>query len=219
MIHTTKVSEFYSIVLIGGFNPLIFHPFWMLQKGLISEKDVTEKEILVHDQLTRFKIGEWLEFNVNKNRCEFKIASSEFIPIMMDLIKGTLNALPEVPITAIGINRGCVLKLDNENDYYNVGATLAPLDLWTDSFSKPRLRTIAIEDTTSENFAGKTRCLIIKPAEVKDVQYAIDVNMNNHYELQEQKVVQALKILDTNVLVNYDSFDTILTNLLNKIKQ
>lgn len=219
MMHTTKISEFYSIVLIGGFNPLIFHPFWMLQKGLISEKDVTEKEILVHDQLTRFKIGEWLEFNVSKNRCEFKIASSEFIPIMMDLIKGTLNALPEVPITAIGINRGCILRLDNENDYYTVGATLAPLDLWNDSFTNPRLRTIAIEDTTSENFAGKTRCLIIKPAEVKDVKYAIDVNMNNHYELEEQKVVQALKIFDANVLVNYDSFDTILTNLLNKIKQ
>ncbi|MCQ2233333.1 MAG: hypothetical protein MJZ24_01165 [Paludibacteraceae bacterium] len=218
MIHTTKISEFYSIVLIGGFNPLIFHPFWMLQKGLISEKDVTEKEILVHDQLTRFKIGDWLEFNVNKNRCEFKIASSEFIPIMLDLIKGTLNALPEVPITSIGINRGCILQLDNEKDYYNVGATLAPLDLWNDSFANPRLRTIAIEDTTSDNFAGKTRCLIIKPAEIKDVKYAIDVNMNNHYELDEQKVVQALKILDANALVNYDSFDTIVTNLLNNIK-
>lgn len=217
MIKTTKISEFYSIVLIGGFNPLIFHPFWMLQKGLISEKDVTENEILVHDQLTKFKIGEWLEFNVNKNRCEFKISSSEFIPVMVDLIKGTLNALPEVPIAAIGINRGCILKLDNEEDYYNVGATLAPLDIWSDSFSKPRLRTIAIEDTTSENFAGKTRCLIIKPAEVKDVNFAIDVNMNNHYELEVQRVVPALKVLDANVLANYNSFDTILANLLNKI--
>lgn len=219
MIHTTKISEFYSIVLIGGFNPLIFHPFWMLQKGLISEKDVTEKEILVHENLTQFKIGQWLEFNVNKNRCEFKIASSDFIPIMLDLIKGTLNALPEVPIAAIGINRGCILKLDNENDYYNVGATLAPLDLWVDSFNKPRLRTIAIEDTTSEKFVGKTRCLIIKPAYEENVQYAIDVNMNNHYELKAQKVVEALGILDANVHINYSSFDIILTNVLNKIKQ
>ena len=95
---------------------------------------------------------------------------------------------------------------------------MAPLDLWNDSFSKPRLRTIAIEDTTSEDFSGKTRCVIIKPAEVKNVPYVIDVNMNNHYELDPQNVIKALSIIDTNVLNNYSSFERILHNILDKIQ-
>ena len=217
MITTHKLSEFYSIVLIGGFNPLIFHPFWMLQKGLISEKDVATDKILVHEQMTHFQIGDWLEFNVNKNRCEFKIHSEEYVVIMLDLIKGTLNALPETPIMSIGINRGCILKIENERDYYKIGATLAPLEMWADSFSKPRLRTIAVEDTTSDQFSGKTRCVIIKPVEVEKVPFAIDVNMNNHYDLEPQNVVKALNIIDGNVLDNYEAFNTILGNLLNKI--
>lgn len=218
MIQTTKLTEFYSIVLIGGFNPLIFHPFWMLQKGLISEKDVTTDKLLVHEQMTHFQIGNWLEFNVNKNRCEFKIQSQEYVVIMLDLIKGTLNALPEVPIMSIGINRGCILSIGSEREYYRVGATLALLDLWNDCFEKPRLRTIAIEDTASEKFKGKSRCVIIKPAEVENVPYAIDVNMNNHYDLEPQNVVKALSIIEDNVLNNYDSFQTILDNIIRKIE-
>lgn len=218
MIKTTQLSEFYSIVLIGGFNPLIFHPFWMLQKGLISEKDVKTNKLLVHEQLTQFKIGDWLEFNVNKNRCEFKISSEEYVVVMLDLIKGTLNALPEVPIVSIGINRGCILRIENETDYYKIGATLAPLQLWENSFAKPRLRTIAIEDTTSEDFSGTTRCIMINPAKVEGAQFAIDINMNNHYDLDPQNVVKALGIIDGNARKNYSSFQTIVDNIISKIQ-
>lgn len=213
------LSEFHSIVLIGGFNPMIFHPFWMLQKKLISEKDVTQDKILVHEQLSRFKIGDWLEFTVNKNRCEFKVLSKDNVVLMLDLIKGMLNALPEIPIMAIGINKGRVVKLDNDDDYYKVGAKLAPLELWNDSFSNPRLRAIAIEDTKSENFSGTSRCVIIKPAEIEKVQYAIDVNMNNHYDLESHKVVSALRIIEAHADEHFTYFDCIVKNLFDKIEQ
>ena len=216
---TQTLSEFHSIVLIGGFNHIIFHPFLMLQKKLISEKDVTQDKILVHEQLSRFKIGDWLEFTVNKSRCEFKVLSQDNVVLMLDLIKGMLNALPEIPIMAIGINRGRVVKLDNDNDYYKVGAKLAPLELWNDSFKNPRLRTIAIEDTKSENFSGTRRCVIIKPAEVEDVQYAIDINMNNHYDLESQNVVSALRIIDEHANEHFTYFDCIVKNLFDKIEQ
>lgn len=51
MIKLEYIDGFYSVVLLGGFNPMIFHPFWLLQKGLISEADVTEKKIFVNDQI------------------------------------------------------------------------------------------------------------------------------------------------------------------------
>lgn len=218
-MNTQILTEFHSIVLIGGFNPMIFHPFWMLQKGLIAEKDVTKDKILVHDQLSRFAIGDWLEFTVNKKRCEFKAMSKDNVVLMLDLIKGMLNALPEIPIMAIGINRGRVIKLDNEDDYYKVGVKLAPLNIWNDSFKNPRLRTIAIEDTKSEDFDGTSRCIIIKPAEIDNVQYAIDVNMNNHYDLETQNVVSALSVIEEHANEHFDYFETVLKNLFDYIQK
>lgn len=211
------ITEFHSIVLIGGFNPMIFHPFWMLQKGLIAERDVTEDKILVHNQLSRFMIGDWLEFTVNKERCEFKVQSKDNVVLMLDLIKGTLNALPEIPVTAIGINKGRIIKIENSDDYYKVGAKLAPLHLWEDSFKNPRLRTIAIEDIKSEEFSGTRRCVIIKPAEITNVPFAIDVNINNHYDLNPQNVVSALSVIDEYANEHFDYFETIIKNIFDKM--
>ncbi len=94
---------------------MIFHPFWLLQKKLISEADVTEKKIFVNDQLSTYHVGDWLEMTVTPKRCEFKIKKAERVVMMRDLIVGTLNALSEMPIVAIGINRGCVYNLGDEN--------------------------------------------------------------------------------------------------------
>ncbi len=115
MIKLGYIDGFYSIVLLGGFNPMIFHPFWLLQKKLISEADVTEKKIFVNDQLSTYHVGDWLEMTVTPKRCEFKIKKAERVVMMRDLIVGTLNALSEMPIVAIGINRGCVYNLGDEN--------------------------------------------------------------------------------------------------------
>lgn len=221
MIKLEFVDGFYSVVLLGGFNPMIFHPFWLLQKKLISEIDVTEKQILVNDQLSTYHVGDWLDMTVTRNRCEFKIKKEERVIMMRDLIVGTLNALPEMPITAIGINRGSVYNLANEYSYYEFGAQLAPLNKWEPSFHNPRLRNIAIEDIGSESFKDKRRMIQIKPAEVKGLQYCVDFNINNHYDLVNvgQTVPKALSILTHNMESDFDTFQHIIDALVLKMNE
>ena len=219
MIKMNFVDGFYSVVLLGGFNPMIFHPFWLLQKKLISEVDVTEKKIFVNDQISTYHVGDWLDMTVTRERCEFKIKKAERVVMMRDLIVGTLNALSEMPIMAIGINRGGVYNLTDEKAYYEFGAKLAPLNMWEPSFHDPRLRNIAIEDLGSDNFKDKRRMIQIKPAVVKDAPYCVDVNINNHYDLVNvgQTVVKALTVLTENLDQDYETFESIVYGLVAKM--
>ena len=219
MIKLGYVDGFYSVVLLGGFNPMIFHPFWLLQKKLISEADVTEKKILVNDQISTYHVGDWLEMTVTPQRCEFKIKKAERVVMMRDLIVGTLNALSEMPIIAVGINRGAVFNLTDEKTFYDFGAKLAPLPMWEPSFQDPRLRNIAIEDIGSEDFKDKRRMIQIKPAIVKDAPFCVDFNINNHYELEHvgQTVANALSVLADNFDRDFDTFQIIVDKLVDKM--
>lgn len=221
MIKLGYIDGFYSVVLLGGFNPMIFHPFWLLQKKLISERDVTEKKIVVNEQISTYHVGDWLEMTVTQKRCEFKIKKAERVVMMRDLIVGTLNALPEMPILAVGINRGGVYNLSDEKSYYIFGAKLAPLGMWEPSFHDPRLRNIAIEDVGSEHFKERRRMIQIKPAEVQDYPYCVDFNINNHYDLEKvgQTVGKALSVLNDNLDNDYETFQNIVDNLVSKMNE
>lgn len=221
MIKLNQINGFYSVVLLGSFNPLIFHPFWLLQKKLISEADVTDKEIIVNDQISNYKVGDWLQMTVTRERLEFKTFKPERVVLMRDLIVGTLNALPEIPIFAVGINRDAVYSLGDERSYYEFGANLAPLHIWEPSFHNPRLRIIAIEDSGSEDFEDKRRLIQIKPANTNEVNYCIQANINNHYDLKNvgQNVVKTIELLDKYLNSDFDTFQTIMDTLVEKINK
>ena len=220
MINIAKVSEFYSVVLLGSFNPMIYHPYWLKEKEIIGEEDITKEGILVHEDISSFRIGDWMQMNINKNRCEFKILNADKILIMRDIIMGCLNALPETPIVAFGINKGWIAQLPNSDQYYELGAKLSPLELWKDDFKNPRLKNIAIEDTDNENFSGTRRLIIIQPAPA-ELKYdnAIDINLNNHFDMpsDKQKPLFAMKMIEDNLMKCYDSFDVIVNNMISKL--
>lgn len=220
MIDIVKVSEFYSVVLLGSFNPMIYHPYWLKDKGIIGEEDITKEAILVHEEVSSFKVGDWMQMVINKNRCEFKTPNADKIIIMRDIIIGCLNALPETPIIAFGINRGWIAQLSSNEAYYELGAKLTPLDLWKDNFENPRLRNIAIEDTDNKNFAGTKRLIIIQPASAElELSNAIDINLNNHFDMpgDKQKPSYAMKIIEENLIKCYDSFDNIVSKMISKL--
>lgn len=217
MIQLNYISGFYSVVLLGGFNPLIFHPLWLLKKGLIPETDVVEKQIIINSRVSQYPIGDWMQMTVTPERCEFKIEKPERIVLMKDLIIGTLNALPEIPIIAVGINRGNIINLGDEKSHFIFGSKLAVLDIWNDCFKTPRLRDIIIENQEGTLEEGVRRRIQIKPAEIKDLKYCIDVNLNNHYTEKKQDVAFAIRTLDTNMQSDFDKYETILSSITQKM--
>lgn len=219
MITLNYISGFYSVVLLGSFNPLIFHPLWLLKKGLIPESDVVDKKIVINSQVSQYPIGDWMQMTVTPERCEFKIQKPERIVVMKDLIMGTLNALPETPIIAMGINRGNIINLGDADSYYKFGSKLAILNIWNDCLHDPRLRDIIIEDVenTGEGEEKVRRRIQIKSAEVKDQPFCIDVNLNNHYTAKLQDVAFAIKTLDAYLMSDMEKYDIILNSITGKM--
>ena len=219
MITLNYVNGFYSVVLLGSFNPLIFHPLWLLKKRLIPESDVVNKQIVINSQVSQYPIGDWMQMTVTPDRCEFKIQKPERIVVMKDLIMGTLNSLPETPIIAMGINRGNIINLGDAGSFYKFGSKLAILDIWKDCLHTPRLRDIIIEDVekTVEGEEIVRRRIQIKSAEVKGQQFCIDVNLNNHYTAKVQDTAFAIKTLDTYLMSDMEKYEEILSSITRKM--
>ena len=219
MITLKYISGFYSVVLLGSFNPFIFHPLWLLKKGLIAESDVVSKEIIINSQISQYPIGDWMKMIVTPNRCEFKVEKQEKLIIMKDLIIGTLNALPEIPIVALGINRGNIIDLSDEISYYNFGAKLSALNMWSDNFNNARLYDIIIENNDTIDDNTVRRRMQIKSTNSQENKYCIDVNLNNHYIGKNQDVPFAITIINTFLESDMRFYDQILQALVKRMNQ
>jgi hypothetical protein len=74
-------SESASIVLVGSFNPAIFHPEWLLRHSLISEDDNKGAKVeIVHSQLSKFSL-EWLFIDVMNEKLIARTNDSSYFSL------------------------------------------------------------------------------------------------------------------------------------------
>ncbi len=184
MIDNYLQIETRGLVFLGDFNPAVFHPFWLASKQLIQEEEATNAKIdIVMSELSRFQVGEWLNIEVSRSRCEFKTMKSPYFLPMKDLACNVFKILGETPITAVGINNIYDLSLKNEENYYRFGNALAPLSNWNDILDSPRLSQMMIVENQPKGEAGTKRINISPSASELKVNFGVNINVNNHFEL------------------------------------
>ncbi len=216
-----KLTETYSVVLLGIFNPILFHPFWLKDKGIISQQDVrVDKEtkgFVVHQQLSSFPVGDWLEVIIKPERAEFRIKDAAKLVLLKDLVVAVLNALPDTPIFSFGINHGVISTLGNMRNYYEFGKFLNPLDIWNETFKDPRLKFLSIIDDKPEGLFQKT--LMIQPATHEGVEWCVDINMNYHSQMPDntQKSLLAAQRIAENFESCLDDYEVVVSNLMSKL--
>ena len=175
-----------SIVLLGNFNPSIFHPAWFASKGLIPDCESESAKIeVVTTEITRFEIGDWLKVEILRNRCEFKTFKKPYFPILKDLVISIFNILKETPIDAVGFNIIYGLSLVNKQNYFSFGNKLAPLSIWDDFMLEPRLNHLEIVSMKQDgdNFV---RRIDISPANPEfKLNFGVSANVNNHLALTD----------------------------------
>lgn len=210
------------VIFVGDFNPMIFQPSWLSAKGLIREDEATAAKVdVIHNEITRYEIGDWLQFEVTRDRCSFTTLKEPYFEPMRDLMTGIYKILRETPIRALGINNVYDLSLKSPEDYFLFGSKLTPLDFWTDNLNDPRLLQLEIFEKEKENKDknfNASRRIRITPSSDQRNSFGVSININNHYDLIGAKDAEpSIVLLNDNWEVSFSYSRKIVEDLLKKI--
>lgn len=195
-----------SVVLVGRFNPAIFHPAWLYKQGLISDppepnpedlaKSTQENMSLVHPEMTAFKVG-WLQLQVLQPKLVARTTDASALEPLKDFVKGVLMILSHTPVLQMGINRTIRYGSILEKDWHAIGHKLTPKAIWEDSLEKPGMVSLKIEGVRSDEFAGGEYVEISSSRERDGVDLGVNFAMNSHIVLgKEDGANRVIEILD-----------------------
>jgi hypothetical protein len=168
------------VVLVGAFNPSIFHPVWFASEGLIrgGEADTAEIEI-IHPDLAIFAM-EGFRIEINKIRFSVSTTQGSLFEVVRDLALGTFRILKHTPINMLGINFEAHYKMNSVEKWHEVGHTLAPKPPWGDTLDAPGMRSLTMEEAIRRD--GHAGYLRVKVEPSVRIIPGVYVNINDHFQ-------------------------------------
>ena len=118
-----------SIVLVGQFNPAIFHPAWLEGKGIEQEALDSDDDLLSHRDIAKFSI-DTRSYLVRADRFQIETRSAPWVTILDIATKIFGEHLIHTPIVGFGINRTVHFGLPNVSSRIRLGRRLAPTEPW-----------------------------------------------------------------------------------------
>jgi hypothetical protein len=190
MNYSLEIDES-SIVVLGTFNPAIFHPFWFNAKGLIkSEEAETSKIEITAPTITIFSI-EWCKIQVEPNRFIIQAVSPLHFDQIEDLTLGTFSLLESTPTNAFGINRMMHFKLESREKIDAFGDMIAPKEIWKDLMHDPGVATLVMVDPKEK----AKRITQITVQRSNRLELGVFIAVNNHFEIEDKTAKTLINIL------------------------
>jgi hypothetical protein len=188
-----------EVVLVGDFNPALFHPDWLAQNDLITDGLAAAlkeaPDFVVSHEVTQFS-ADWLVCQVTVSRCMFSTRQLPLADAVRDLAIGVFSLLSHTPVDAIGINANSHFRIANEAQWHAFGDYYAPKDRWHEVLS-PGDEWIARQDDTSvaagmrqivmevhrKDKSGYLRVEIAPSLRMPSGTFGAFVGMNEHFQL------------------------------------
>jgi hypothetical protein len=166
-----------SVVLLGSFNPPIFHPSWFARQGLVRSEEAENAEIhLVHPDLVSFTAG-WLELQVTQSQFTAATVQDPHESVR-DLVVGTFSLLRFTPIDKMGINRDGHFRMASESEWHSVGHRLVPPNNWP-FLAEPGMASVTEQGVRSDGREGYIR---VKVEPSIPVSPGVYIQVNDHYQ-------------------------------------
>ena len=128
MIFQPEISAC-SIVLIGQFNPAIFHPAWLHSNSIEQINSEFTGDLITLRDFARFSI-ETRSYLVQTDRFQLATSTAPWVKILDITTKNFREHLNHTPITAFGINKEVHFRLSSWTARVRLGRTLAPVEPW-----------------------------------------------------------------------------------------
>lgn len=191
-----KISDSASIVLLGSFNPGIFHPAWFEKHGLLPQSETSDAKIEIASNDVAIFTMSWARIEVIGSRFIVKtIDESKFGPLR-DLVIAIFQLLEFTPISQIGINREIKYQLPNVETWHSIGHTLAPKEHWLNYVKSPGMKSISIQADRDDDRKG---ILNITVSSLADPPFSVVTAINDHVELDANSTAA-----DVNLIIMQD---------------
>ncbi len=172
--------EAVAIVLVGSFNPRIFHPAWFAKEGLIQEGEWQSAEIrIITSDAAVFSIG-WMALEVLHDRFCITTNQPQYFEPLRDLALGTFKLLRHTPIKQLGINKLEHYRSSNHEEWHQLGHRLAPKEGWAGLLEKPGMRKLTMEGVRPDKYAGRILVTVEPSSKINPGVY---FELNDHYEI------------------------------------
>jgi hypothetical protein len=126
-----------SIIILGSFNPAIFHPTWFKANGLIKPEEAESAKLEVtHPIISNFSV-EWFRLQVEPGKFDVQTNDEAHFELLSDLVTGTFSLLEHTPVRAMGMNRMMHFKMDSKEAWHAFGDKIAPKDVWQGIMKEP----------------------------------------------------------------------------------
>lgn len=170
-----------TIVIVGQFNPAIFHPAWFSAQNLISSREANAATVdLVHAEASSFQT-DWMQIQVLRDRFLVKTSQEPYYEVLRDLVVGTFGLLNHTPVKMMGINRDFHFRLESEKAWHTLGDYLAPKNEWNGLLNMPGLRGLSMQGKRPDKFTGH---ILVRVDPLPEPNFGVHVQVNDHYELE-----------------------------------
>lgn len=172
-----------ALVVVGQFNPAIFHPQWLSAEGMIRpDESKTATLNVVHPEVAEFTLAApesgSMTMQVTRERLTATTEDARRYEVMRDLVVGVLGVLRHTPVGKLGINVEAHLpKPKDQLD--KIGHRLAPKEPWAGVLEKPGLAQLAMRGARPDGLQGYIMVTVSPSARLKP---GVVVAVNDHFE-------------------------------------
>ena len=192
-----KVGDGASIVLMGSFNPGIFHPAWFEKFELLPATETADAQVeVISNDVALFTMA-WVRIEVLGERFVAKTADESKYGPLRDLVVGTFRILEHTPTYQLGMNRELQFQVPTEETWHKIGHQLAPKEHWLKYLKTPGMKSLVMESIRDDERPGvfnfTIRPVLHDPAKPR----VVHISVNDHVELgKESTALDACKIID-----------------------
>jgi len=173
-----------AIVVLGNFNPMIFHPLWFAQNDLIAEQEVEQaKEVLTSDEVSTFQLND-IHFQIERERFGLTTKDASKAQTVRDLVRGSFSLLEHTPLTVVGLNQDTRFRLASHDAWNAVGDKFAPKPHWKDILDSPGMLGVSMLGTRTDCSADR---ISIRIAPASGLENGVYVGVNQQYTIQTDK--------------------------------
>jgi hypothetical protein len=174
-------AEEIAVVLVGSFNPGIFHPEWFRRQEILIPQEADDAKIkVVSPEFTQVGFLD-LKLDVLPERFTLVTHDASRAEKLQDILINVLTKLPHTPVTACGLNNALHFDLKDPAYWHKVGHALAPKELvWNDVLEKPGMQTLVMKGERGGDFPGEVN-VTVAPSNNPKMPHGLFISSNFHY--------------------------------------